>query len=312
MHQTLRNLGSLAEQRWVKNAVVAAGLGLSFLVIGKIVYRNWSQFQAFSWQLNPWPLAGAAVALVFAFGLNTATWYLISRAFGSQLGFWKDVEIYSFSTVVRRLPGAIWQIAGRTYLYHQAKTTLAVPLWGSLWEYVVQISSGVLLLALSLALSPQFRTGFPGGAWWLLLLIPVGWFLLRPQDVVSLAKLVSSRVNSQPNLTRQSVSMWVALYLLSWVLGGAILYFLLSALAPQSWASLPICVGLVATSGVLAILAAPIPGGLGIREISLVLLLGLYVPSPVAVAGSVLLRLWIFVGEALLALLVFLAARNRG
>jgi uncharacterized membrane protein YbhN (UPF0104 family) len=281
------------------------------VVIGSVVYRNWSEFQTFSWQLDPVPLAGATAALVAAYGLNVLAWVLISGAFGSDVGFWKDVEIYSFSTVVRRLPGAIWQLAGRTYLYRQAKATLAVPLWGSLWEWVVQLSSGMLLTALMLVLSPHLRTEFPGGAWWLVLLVPVGWFVLRPQDVVSLAKLVSPRVKDQSNLTVRNVSLWLGVYVLSWALGGAILYFLLNALSPQDWAQLPICVGLVAASGVLAVLAAFLPGGLGLREISLVLLLGLYVPSPVAVAGGLLLRLWLLLGEALIALLVFLVSRAR-
>jgi glycosyltransferase 2 family protein len=311
MQHLLSRIKALAKRRWFTSVLVAVGLSLALLVIGGIVYRDWPQFQTFSWQLNLLPLVGAAAALVAAFGLNIVAWILISHTFGSQVGFWKDLEIYSFSTVVRRLPGAIWQLAGRTYLYRQEKTTLAVPLWGTLWELVAQLSSAMLLMGLMLVLSPQMRAEFPGGTLWLLLLIPVGWFVLRPHDIVSLAKWISPRVQSQPNLTARNASMWLGLYVLSWTLGGVILYFLLCALAPQSRTLLPVCVGLVAASGVLAILAGPLPGGLGIREISLVLLLGLYVPSPVAVAGGILLRLWLLLGEAIIALLVFLFARSR-
>jgi uncharacterized membrane protein YbhN (UPF0104 family) len=311
MQHRLARIQALTERRWLRNTLVAVGLGLAVLVTGSIVYRNWSEFQAFSWQLDPLPLVGAGAALMVAYGLNIVTWVLISRAFGSRVGFWKDVEIYSFSTVVRRLPGAIWQIAGRAYLYHQAEATLAVPLWGTLWELVVQLSSAVLLTALMLVLSPQLRGEFPGGVRWLWLLIPVVWFIFRPQDIVSLARLISPRVKSQPDLTVQNVFLWLGVYVLSWNLGGTILYCLISALAPQRLALYPICVGLVAASGVLAILAGLIPGGLGIREVSLVLLLGLYVPSPVAVAGSLLLRLWLLLGEAIFAFLIFLAAREK-
>lgn len=311
MQHLLDKITVLTKRRWFRNAVMALGLGLALLVIGNIVYQNWSEFQTFSWQLNPLPLAGATAALVAAFGLNLMVWVLISRAFGSHVGIRKDLEIYSFSTVVRRLPGAIWQLASRTYLYQQTETTLAVPLWGSLWEWVVQLASGVLLMVLMLVLSPRMQVAFPGGAWWLLLLIPVGWFVLRPQDVVSLAMLVSSRVKSQPNLTARNAFLWLGLYVLSWSLGGAILYFLIGALAPQPWTFFPVCIGLVAASGALAVLIGFLPGGLGLREVSLVLLLGLYVPNPVAVAGAVLLRLWLLVGEAMISFLVFLAARKK-
>ena len=302
---------ALLQQRWCRAAFLAIGLGLSFYVIGGMIYRNWSAFQSFSWQLAPLPLAGAAAALVGAFGLNLFTWVLISRTFGSRVGFWKDVEIFSFSTIVRRLPGAIWQLASRTYLYHQSESALAVPLWGSFWEYAVQLSSGLLLLALVLLSSQTMRHEFPGGVGWLVLLVPVSWFSLRPQDAVSLAKRISPRVQCQPDLTARSTSAWIALYLLSWCLGGAILFCLISALAPQSWSMLPVCVGLVAASGVLTVLASPLPGGLGIREISLVLLLDLYLSTPLAVMGGVLMRLWLFVGEAIVALIVWLIASGR-
>ncbi|MFX1411326.1 MAG: lysylphosphatidylglycerol synthase domain-containing protein [Promethearchaeota archaeon] len=310
-HRALESAKALLGQRWVRHCLTLTGIGLALLVIGSTVYHNWAEFQAFSWQLNPLPLVGAGVALVLAFGLNILTWYLISRVFGSRVGFWKDLEIYSFSTVIRRLPGIIWQLAGRTYLYHQAETTLAVPLWGTLWEIFVQVSSGMLLMALMLVLSPQLRAEFPGGMWALLFLIPIGWFTLRPRDAVSLVRRIVPKMTGEPNLTWHDVSVWTGLYVLSWILGGAILYFLICALDPQPWTLLPVFAGLVATSGVLSLLAAPIPGGLGVREISLLLLLQLYVQSPVAVAAVVMLRMWLLLGEACIALFFFLLARGR-
>ena len=114
MQLILKSAKSFLSQRWVNYALILAGLGLTLAVIGTIVYRSWSEFQAFRWQLNPLPLVGASLVLVFAFGLNILTWRLISRAMGSHVGLWKDIEIYSFSTIIRRLPGVIWQLAGRT------------------------------------------------------------------------------------------------------------------------------------------------------------------------------------------------------
>lgn len=310
MHQLLKSIESFVSRRWVNYVLILTGLGLALVVVGNVVYRNWSEFQAFSWQLNPLPLAGAGAALVVAFGLNVVTWRRISRAMGSHVGFWKDVEIYSFSTVIRRLPGVVWQLAGRTLMYHQVQTGLAVPVWGSLWEIVAQLSSGMLLTVLMFVLSPQLRDRFSSGVWGLGLLIPIGWLLLRPYDVASVVKRIVPKLAGGFSLSWRDVSAWTGLYILSWILGGAILYFLICAISPQTGMLFGVCVGLVAISGVLALLVMFIPGELGIREISLVLLLQLYVQSPVAVASAVMFRLWILVGEALVAILVFLVVRG--
>ncbi len=311
MIQALRFIQSLLSQRWVNYCLTLTGIGLTLFVMGNTVYRHWSEFQSFAWQLDLLPLVGAGAALVTAFGLNMLTWYLISRTFGSRVGFWKDLEIYSFSTLVRRLPGVIWQLAGRTYLYHQAETTLVVPLWGTFWELFAQFSSAMLLTGLMLVLSPPLQATCPGGLWTMLLLIPIGWFTLRPRAIFSVMRRIWPKMADGPALTWRAVSGWIGLYMLSWILGGVILYCLVCALDPQPLLLLLISVGLVAASGVLALLTAPIPGGLGIREISLLLLLELYIQSPVAVAAVIMLRLWLLLGEALVALFFFLLARGR-
>jgi glycosyltransferase 2 family protein len=296
---------------WVNYCLALIGGSLAAIIIGYTVWRSWPEFQTFSWQLKPRPLIGASLLLIVAFILNALAWYCISKAFGSQVGFWKDLEIYGLSTIVRRLPGIIWQLVGRTYLYRQAQTTLTVPVWGSVWEFIIQISSGVLLMSLMLLLSPRLRTEFPGSMWALLLLIPIGWMLLRPKDILTLMKYIAPNITGKPNLTRQHIWTWSGLYVLSWALGGVILFFLIHALVFQPWSLLPVCIGLVATSGVLTLLLRFIPGGLGIRDISLLLLLELYIPSPIAVASVLMFSLGLLLGELLIAFLLFLVARGR-
>jgi uncharacterized membrane protein YbhN (UPF0104 family) len=311
MHRGLAKIRGLNRQRWFRSSLAASGLVVAVVIIGGLVYRNWSQFQTFNWQVNPLPLIGVAGALVVTFGLNLLTWHLISHTFGSRVGFWKDSEIYSFSTIVRRVPGAIWQLAGRTYLYHQADTTLAVPLWGTFWEIVVQVSSGFFVTLLMLLFSPRLLDELPGGSLWLLALIPIGWLVFRPQDVVTIARRLVPRLSGVPELDWRKVAVWLGLYTLIWITGGTILYLLICAFGQSALSLYPVSVALVAASGVLAIIVSPIPGGLGAREIALTFLLQLYVQSPVAVTVTILLRLTSLLGEALIAFLVFLAARGK-
>jgi len=310
--ELVAKLRAALKKPWVNFLVVSVGVVLALAVAAGVIRSNWSQFQTFSWQLRPLPLAGAAVALTVSFGLNTLTWHFISHTFGCDAGFWTDVEIYSFSAVIRRLPGLVWQVVGRTYLYKKVNMDLAVPLWGSVWEVFVQFASGVLLTNAVLASSPALRTLFPGGVWWGVLLLPVAWLVARPRTLASAASALLPGADQKLPLRSRQIIGWIALYGASWVLGGAILFLVACAYSPQSWTLVWVCVGLVAASGVLALLVAPIPGGLGIREASLMLLMRPYVGAPVAIASALTFRLLLLVGEMVIALLVFGAVQSAG
>jgi len=100
-------------------------------------------------------------------------------------------------------------------------------------------------------------------------------------------------------------------YLLGWLAGGSILYFLAGAVSVVSVSLLPACWGFVALSGVISALTFFLPGGVGAREVSLSLLLSYYIPLPVAIALAVLFRVWILVGETVLLVIFWGIARSR-
>ncbi len=279
-----------------------SGLGLALIVVISVVYKNWGEFAGFAWNLQWGPLVLAVLMLSGAFGCNFVTWYWISRSQGSRLAWGKELEIYSFSTVVRRIPGIIWQVAGRTYLYSLAEVDVRVPLWGSLWEVLVQMISGTLLMILALWFSMDLRNTIPGGLWWTFLLLPVGGALLCPDKIqAGLERLRRRPTGEAGGLGREQLVRWIGLYVISWILGGGILFCLLAALNPVAFDFFPVCVGMVAATGVLALAVFIIPGGLGLRDVTLLLLLKLYFPAPIAVAAALLFRLWLLIGEAVVA-----------
>jgi hypothetical protein len=105
--------------------------------------------------------------------------------------------------------------------------------------------------------------------------------------------------------------LWFVIYLLGWLAGGSILYFLAKSVSPVSLAFLPACWGFVALSGVVGTLAFFLPGGVGAREISLSLLLSSYIPLSVAIALALLFRVWILVGETILLAFFWSVTKSR-
>jgi uncharacterized membrane protein YbhN (UPF0104 family) len=83
---------------------------------------------------------------------------------------------------------------------------------------------------------------------------------------------------------------WILAYLASWFAGGVILFLLIHPdhIAPPS---LPETAAVWAFAGGLSALAIIIPSGLGIREVSLTLLLQPYIPASMAILTAIILRL---------------------
>jgi len=105
--------------------------------------------------------------------------------------------------------------------------------------------------------------------------------------------------------------LWFSVYVLGWITGGAILYFLAGSISEVSLTFLPACWGFVALSGVISTLSFFLPSGLGIREVSLSLLLSSYIPLPVAIALSILFRIWILTWETILLFLLWGTIKSR-
>jgi hypothetical protein len=78
---------------------------------------------------------------------------------------------------------------------------------------------------------------------------------------------------------------------------------------PVPLAYLPAVASFLVISGVISHLAFFIPAGLGIREVSLSLLLSAYVPFGIAVVIALVFRLWMTLSEVFWTLVTLLVCR---
>lgn len=279
----------------------------SFFFLARNLQQNWQQLVSYQWQLDWSQLLLALLFLTIAFLLSIGGWHLISVRLGGSLGPYRDAEIYCVTVLARRLPGPLWQVVGRVYLYGRASVPRAVTLWGNFWEISAQEFSGLLVSLLCLPFFPQrpelastvlavatvllaLVVLFPASLRWLLAL------LRRP-----------SWANPAAELDRGATLGWVGLYAFGWLQGGLILLSLARAMSSSASPDTLAIVGFVALSGAIGGLLFFLPADTGIREVSLSLLLASYYPLPVAIAIALLFRAWLVFGESALAVLTLLA-----
>jgi hypothetical protein len=107
-------------------------------------------------------------------------------------------------------------------------------------------------------------------------------------------------------LNARDVPSFLGISGLAWIGGGSVLYVLANAVTPVSVSQLPALVGAWGAAGAISMSVGLLVSGMGLRELTLTVLLGRLMPLPIAAAVSLLFRLLLTVGEFAWAL-VFVA-----
>ncbi|MBU0703058.1 MAG: hypothetical protein KKC18_04255, partial [Chloroflexi bacterium] len=119
-------------------------------------------------------------------------------------------------------------------------------------------------------------------------------------------RLIQTRTGAS---TLASFSAWDGLRILgilalAWIGGGFLLYMIANAVTPLSFAQLPNIIGSWGAAGAISMTAGLLVQGMGLREVTLAVLLSSYMPLPAAAVVSLLFRLLLTVGESIWALVI--------
>ena len=298
--------------QFIKRLLAITILIASTLFLAFTVYTNWKELRGYQWEFNYSYLLLAAFALLIAFFSNVLGWGLIVEHLGGPSDFAKNAEIYCIAAHGKRLPGSFWYVAGRAYLYEKEAVPAAIILQGSLWEITFQLLSGLIIYGMFLPLYREIRYA-SFNHYLLLITIPLLLLILSPSIFRMLLRHLSrgQREIKISQVHWHNKALWLFIYLLGWLAGGGILYFLTGSVSSISLDFLPACWGFVALSGVVSTLAFFLPGGIGVREISLSLLLSSYVPLSVAIMLALLFRVWTLVGETILLAAFWSVSKSR-
>ena len=106
-----------------------------------------------------------------------------------------------------------------------------------------------------------------------------------------------------PALTFRQVLGWLAEYVLIWLLGGVMFFFLANVVTPAPLTELSYMVGCWSLIGTLSVIVFFLPTNFGFTEVGLSVLLSAIMPSSVAVLVAVMSRIMILLFEIVLAAL---------
>lgn len=204
-------------------------------------------------------------------------------------------EAFSISTITqlgKYLPGGIWHFAGKFGVYKTrgltTKDATRAMIIENLWLFSSALVTGIFALLtskneigcsfLNLLCDQQFRTILSFG-------VPIFWITI----LILFQKYVFTKDTNIPSLIRLILKQ-----VLAWVLFGISLWLIFPSNPDPDF--LLMTIGAFCISWIVGYAAIFAPGGIGIREATLTLILGaFFIGEPVTIFASIHRLLWVLV-----------------
>jgi uncharacterized membrane protein YbhN (UPF0104 family) len=282
-----------AWRRWLTVAIVAA---VAFFLV-RSIYRQWDTIAHFHWVPN-WGLLILSACVVWTdFVILILLWrYILVRVASRPLSFRSAYRVWFLSNFGKYLPGKVWTVMGMVYLLKAEGHSTAPVLVSAILNQALSILSG---LALSIAvLGVDLIGGMPVPVLVIVALLAVA--VLYPpllQRMINLGLRVVRRDAIEIPLPFATVAALFLVYLATWIAYGCAFWLLLLGIGIHPTTSFVGIVAIFAASYLLGFLALFVPGGLGVREGALAMLIARSIPSGLAAPVAVLSRVWLTITE---------------
>lgn len=288
--------------RWL--AYAAVGLATAFFL--QALFRNFGDIPPIQWSATSVSAGLLSVAgVVTTIALIGLMWHLLLLDQGLPVSVGKSIQIIAIAQIGKYLPGNVGHFAGRTALGSAAGIPAGVVLSTILIEtiWTVAVGTGLSVLAAILYFDLRQFTGLPDLRHWHLLLLGMALFVLPSLGVMCInwwvPKLSRWIGGGKPIAAPRQITaiIVVALMLVCFFVLGAILQMHAQWLFGVQNTSLLQLTCLFTAAWLAGYLIPGAPGGLGVREAMMVLLLSPVLGAGVAAGLGVTMRLATVLGD---------------
>jgi hypothetical protein len=278
----------------VRRAVSGLVVILSFGYLGAVLARNWDDLIAYDWRIDYRQALLAFLCYSVALGFAVLGWTLIMRHLTPLTSPSKHLKYYAYTNLLKRLPAPLLNIFGRVYFYEQEGIGHSLMVTISLLEWAVIILSGLLVYLVTapfIPLPPIWRSPLIPAS-----MLILGALLLRPKTLRAVLRLFGQE-DAPIAFGYGDLVVWLAVYCMVWIVGGLVLFVGINSIYRLPVARLPAVIGIWIASGLVPTLMLITPVGLGLKELTLSLLLGTLMPSPLAIIVALLMRVGLILFE---------------
>jgi uncharacterized membrane protein YbhN (UPF0104 family) len=300
------------KQIWL--AVQYVFFTIAVVYFGLKIRSEWSDLVALPETIHPnwWLVLGSAGWVALSYAVLIETWRQIVIAWGGRLSWPVAARIWFISNLGRYVPGKVWQIGAMGALAQEAGVSGVAAVGSALVVNLVNLLAGVLVVVI--AGSPLVighgTALFVALGVFCVLVLGSPW-LLPP--LARLARKVTGRDIPIPAIPPLAIIFAVAGCSLAWNLYGLAFHDLTVALFGGAAGRHSYYTAVFTLSYLAGYITLFAPGGIGVRESTLVTLLaaaGLETGAQ-ATALAIASRLWLTVLEAAPGLILLAVRRPR-
>lgn len=285
---------------------------LAIIVLAtRTVARDWDRVRSESivWGFDWWRIVASLVVTWLMYLLLIHAWRAVLQTWGEVLPWRRAVRIWFVSSLGKYVPGKLWALAAMAVMAERAGVSGAAATASSVVMQLVSITTGVAV-ALALlgreVLAGSTTLGL-AGIIALAAAALAGTALVGSPYVMGWLGRAVGRPGAVRHVGARAMVHATVPSLVAWLGYGTALYLLVQGTLPDVNLGWGIATGAFAASYIAGYLAVFAPGGLGVREGALILILGPIVGQGNALAIAFASRLTLTINElgAALPLLVF-------
>lgn len=271
------------------------------------ILLNLQEVSVYFTNLRLIPLILSFSVLMIIYPESGFSWYVVVKKLGVNVKFRNALYIWIVSNTSRYIPGTIWQYVGRVELGQRMGIARKEGMVAVLYETILITISGLLFSIFVLS------SGTIMGIELHMILVVILILLIAVNPtVINKALIMFTRISKKkmPSLIFlttidyiQVLPFFVANFLLN---GLALMLIVYAFTGSFEIEKLLIFSGMYSLSWLIGYFSIFAPGGIGVTEASLALLLGLLLPLPLSSAIAILYRFLLVIAE----LLVFIFVLN--
>lgn len=279
--------------------------------VGWKVREDWAFLSSINWNYSSRALF-LVPSLLLAFGSDAISWHSLTKLVNEKVLLRDSIRIWFHSNITRLVPGGIWQYPSRIVLLHKTGVSKMKASYCTLFEVFFSLLAGALVFGVSLPfwelpLEIDYYSRYLG----ILVAIPFVMLVVASNKAVlqiilsSVARLSKRDISLEHfDFDKRYFFVSTGIFMLRFVGAGSVLFVLLSMVESFSFSNYVAIIGMFSLSWLIGFVAIFAPGGIGVTEGILTVLLSQFVPVSLAAVIAICLRVVLVVTEIGIVILI--------